>query len=159
MSRRKILYIISFLMISLLLVGSSYADEVGKEPWKGAYTTEQFADGAIRKVYCDLVGYVGGSFGGLLFSVAGLVAIAMGVFGEGRQSKNVLVVGIGAFSISAAVSLYFGDLGCGTGGQTGRTAKSEESVTAKEFSLPYFSESKGDAPKSAEVEEGDAELF
>lgn len=123
-----------FLVIAfILLAGIDAAWAAGTEPWQGAYTTEAFAGGAIRSVYCDLVSVVEGTFGGLLFTVAGFVAIAMGVFGEGGQSKNILVVAIGALTISAAVSLYFGDLGCGSGSssaQGGGEAARVKSVEA-----------------------------
>jgi len=166
--RKKMLFIFSCLVFSMTLITPSQAAEEGAEPWAGAYTSEAFAGGAIRSVYCDLVGLVEGSFGGLLFSVAGLVAIAMGVFGEGGQSKNIFIVAIGALTISTAVSLYFGDLGCGNGSAKGNTAKTlqtEEQATkqfaTKAFSLPSFSDSEQDAPveADAETEESEAELF
>lgn len=112
-------------LILLIICSSSYVFADGVEPWEGAYTSGEFAGGVIRDVYCDMIGLLEGTMGGLLFSVAGLVAIAMGVFGEGGQSKNILVVAIGALTTSVAVSLHFGDLGCSTNSQT-RVLKSAE---------------------------------
>lgn len=112
-------------LILLIICSSSYVFADGVEPWEGAYTSGKFADGVIRDAYCDMINLLQGTMGGLLFAVSGLVAIAMGVFGEGGQSKNILVVAIGALSTSVAVSLHFGDLGCGTNSQA-RVLKSAE---------------------------------
>ena len=140
-----------------------------KEPWEGAYTSAPFGGGEIREAYCDLVSLVEGNFGALLFSVAGLVAVAMGVFGEGGQSKNILVVSIGALTISTLVSLYFGDMGCGNGSSSGgnqqtRTAKTEETVATKSFKLPLLTSDTNEQvvptdDADAETEESEAELF
>lgn len=114
-----------FFILVLILCSASHVLADGVEPWEGAYTSGEFAGGVIRDVYCDMVGLLQGTMGGLLFAVSGLVAITMGVFGEGGQTKNILVVAIGALTSSVAVSLYFGDLGCGTNGQS-RVLKSAE---------------------------------
>lgn len=111
-----------FFIFSIILFAASNVLADGEEPWEGAYTSGPFAGGVIRDVYCDMVGLLEGTMGGLLFAVAGLVAIAMGVFGEGGQSKNILVVAIGALTTSVLVSLYFGDL-CGGGAATRVAAK------------------------------------
>jgi len=159
-----------FLILNIItLLSPAYAVETGTEPWQGAYTTEAFAGGAIRDVYCDLVGLTEGTFGGLLFTVAGLVAIAMGVFGEGGQSKNILVVAIGAVAISTAVSLYFGDMGCGSGsskgqnganGQNNGAAKVATDDSAKEFKFPaLFDGEQADAVPSQDLKDSEAELF
>jgi hypothetical protein len=135
-------------LIFLIICSSSYVFADGTEPWAGAYTSGEFAGGVIRDAYCDMVGLLQGTMGGLLFSVAGLVAIAMGVFGEGGQSKNILVVAIGALTSSVAVSLYFGDLGCGTNVQA-RVLKSAE-VSSEVSEVGHVSDAD---------EESQAELF
>ncbi len=86
------------------------------EPWEGAYSEEAFAGGEIRQVYCDLVQLTEGTFGGLLFAAAGVMALGFAAFGMSHHSHTAVMTGIGAFAISAGVSLYFGDLGCGGGG-------------------------------------------
>lgn len=166
MRGRKILFIISCFVLSSFLASSAFAAEEGQEPWQGAYTSAPFGGGELREAYCDLVSMVEGSFGGLLFSVAGLVAVAMAVFGEGGQTKNVFVVSIGALTISTMVSLYFGDMGCGNGSSTGATNKSaaiEAPTEQKAFKLPLLSNSddrENTIPQEeAETEESEAELF
>lgn len=113
-----LLFLFTFLFVTPVFANNAH------EPWQGAYTEGEFAGGEIRQAYCDMVGLVEGNFGGLLFSVAGVVALAFAAFGMSQHSKTAVAAGIGAFAISAAVSLYFGDLGCGNGGNgTARTAK------------------------------------
>ncbi len=172
-------------LIFCLLLSLSYlslAEAQGEEPWEGAYTSEPFAGGAIREVYCDLTELVEGNFGGLLFTVAGVVAFAMSVFGEGRQAKNIFVVAVGAATISALISLYFGDLGCATrswrdgagtaagggAGTTGGTGTAATRTKTIEFPSLYDSseestgeESTESASRSTEAgyDDSDMELF
>lgn len=78
--------------------------------WNGI-DTEPFAGGVIRRVHCDLLQFFEGNFGAFFFIVSGLVAFAFaGVTGNTRWSYATIGVGIGMFTLSAFVSLYFGDL-------------------------------------------------
>jgi hypothetical protein len=109
-----------FLCISILIFASSYVSaQDAHEPWEGAYTEGPFAGGEIREAYCDMVQLTETTFGGLLFAAAGTLALGFAAFGQMRQSYTAVAGGIGAFAISAAVSLYFGDLGCGESGAAG----------------------------------------
>jgi len=88
--------------------------------WNGN-ETEAFAGGVIRDAYCDVIGYVEGEFGGLLMVIAGILALGAAAFGDFKHGVTMLVTAIGAYTVSALVSLYFGQL-CGEAGATNRTA-------------------------------------
>ncbi|HMO17836.1 MAG TPA: hypothetical protein PKA63_06925 [Oligoflexia bacterium] len=115
-----ILSTLLFLFIQLSVI-SSVSDVMAdgssaKSPWEDSYSAEAFADGAIRDVYCDLVGLVEGTFGGLLFAAAGILAFGFAAFGDSKHGSSAAIVAGAAFTLGAGVSLYFGDLGCGGGG-------------------------------------------
>ena len=57
----------------------------------------------------ELCGHMQGSLGALLMSAAGVGAVISGAFGNFRASFSFIVVGIGAFTTSTMMSLYFPD--------------------------------------------------
>lgn len=57
----------------------------------------------------ELCGHMTGSLGGLLMSAAAVGGIAAAAFGNFRASFSFIITGIGAFTISALLSLYFPD--------------------------------------------------
>lgn len=144
-------FLLFTLIISLPCISSA---QNAKEPWTGAYNEEQFAGGEIRKAYCDLVGIVEGNFGGLLFAAAGIMALAFAAFGITHHTHTAVFTAVGAFTISAGVSLYFGDFGCaeqggGGGNQTTRAVKSSSLNTSfeansEEHSEYYYQDSESD---------------
>jgi len=132
-------------ILSMLLLLALFAPvEVlaqAKEPWEGAYTSPQFAGGAIRNVYCDLVGEVEGSFGALAFIVGGIMTFAYAVFGDTKKSYAIVMAGIIGATMSTGISLYFGKM-CGDNGGgngTARTAKNStyyESNDSEQLDIP-----------------------
>jgi hypothetical protein len=130
---RQIIFFV-FILLSSFLNSDLVSAQSAKEPWQGAYTENEFAGGEIRKVYCDLVNLVEGAFGGLLLAAAGLMAFGFAAFGVSRHGYTAVTVGVSAFAISAAVSLYFGDLGCSNGAGGGQVARTKSS---KEHSSNY----------------------
>jgi hypothetical protein len=121
--KRNTLVVAMFVCVCIL-GSASTAFAAATAPWESAYSAPAFAGGAIREVFCDIVGMVQGSFGALLLSTAALMAVAGAAFGDMTSAKSGLVVGVGAATIAAGVSLYFGDLGCGLdgGAQPGNNA-------------------------------------
>ncbi len=79
--------------------------------WQGV-DTEAFADGEIRAAYCDIIDLMEGNLGGMLMSIAGIMAFAYAAFGELKHAVTAVIVGISSFAIHAMTSLYFGQL-CG----------------------------------------------
>lgn len=121
-------YLGRMLPLLLLLVGMAVVTSpahAATAPWESAYSAPSFGSGAgggagpIRQVYCDLVGLMQGSFGGLLLSAAALMAIAGAMMGDFSGGKAAIMVGVCSFTIAAGISLYFGDLGCGLDGGNG----------------------------------------
>jgi len=106
-----------------------------KEPWQGAYTAEAFAGGVIRNSYCDMVGLVEGSFGGLLAAAAGIMAFGFAAFSNSKHVFTAIMVVGAAFTMSAGISLYFGDLGCSSGAGSDAASKVIRSSTAESSSI------------------------
>lgn len=119
------------LLINLLLPTSVLAQ--AKEPWQGAYTTSAFAGGAIRDIYCDLVGEVEGSFGALQFVVGGIMAFGFAVFGDVKKTYSIFAAGVVGATMSTGVSLYFGQM-C-DGGSGGGNNQRSLAVIAEPASL------------------------
>ena len=80
-----------------------------------------FAFDSARWAIQELCAHIEGNLGALLMSAAGVGAVVSGAFGNFRASYGFLIVGIGAFSVSAILSLYFGAAAteCQTGAQNG----------------------------------------
>lgn len=115
------LWLLLALVCDLVFCGSALAQGAQTLEATGAYSSPEFADGAIRDVVCDIMGLVGGTFGGMLLTAAGIVAMTYAAFGDAKYASSLIVVGVGAFAMSAMISIYFGDLGCTTGeGQQNR---------------------------------------
>lgn len=132
---------------TLLLSSDISASAQGlAEPWPGAHSSEEFAGGEIRDVFCDLVGLLEGELGALVFMAAGVAAILGAAFGNLRQSTSAVAVGVGLFTISAGVGVFFGDFDCGAraggGGQTQRTRLESEQQPGSQASsgleLPFL---------------------
>lgn len=133
MKKRSILRVLLLICcgLSLLLCHNISASAQSlAEPWAGAYSSEEFAGGEIRGVFCDLVGLLEGELGALIFMAAGVAAILGAAFGNLRQGTSAVVVGVGLFTISAGVGVFFGDFNCsaraGSQGQTQRTRLESE---------------------------------
>lgn len=120
------------LLVGLLLFNLFFTSLVfaqAKEPWKGAYTSPEFAGGAIRNLYCDLVGEVEGSFGALQFIVGGMMAFGYAVFGDTKKTYAIVAAGVVGATMSTGVSLYFGQMCGGATGQGQKTfSTAQESV-------------------------------
>ena len=112
-----------------------------KEPWKGAYTTEAFAGGAVRGVYCDLVGEMENSFGALQFIVGGITAFGYAVFGNPKKAYSIIAAGIVAATMSTGVSLSFGEM---CGGQSSANAARLKEVALDVTEVPDNNDSKAD---------------
>ncbi len=116
------------LAAELAIAGTAYA--VGAEPWTGAHSTGPFAGGEIRQAYCDIVSLVEGNLGALLATAAAVMAVASAAFGNIRQGAILGATAIGAATISAGVSLGFGDL-CGADGNAIMDNSSSRTISAE----------------------------
>ena len=109
-------------LFSALFLDLSTANEAlaqGNPGYWNGNETEPFAGGVIREAYCDVIGYVEGEFGGLLMVIAGILAFGAAAFGDFKHGVTMIVTAIGAYTVSALVSLYFGQL-CGGAAATNR---------------------------------------
>ena len=82
--------------IALLLAGLGQAEN--------AYAF----DSAIWAIQ-ELCGHMKGNYGALLMSTAGVGAIVSAAFGNYKASYGFIITGIGAFTITSMLSLYFPD--------------------------------------------------
>lgn len=57
----------------------------------------------------EICGHIQGNFGALLMSAAGVGAVISGAMGNFRASYALIIVGVGAFTTSAIMSLFFPD--------------------------------------------------
>ena len=114
--------------LSLFLFDISDALAQGNPGWWNGNETQPFAGGVIRAAYCDMIGYMEGEFGGLLTVIAGILAFATAAFGSFKHGVTLIVTAVGAFSISAVVSLYFGNL-CG-GNAAARVSNQNQELNA-----------------------------
>ncbi len=73
----------------------------------------------------ELCGHMMGNLGALLMTTAGVGAIVSAAFGNFKASYSLIITGIGAFSVSSMLSLYFPDAGTlceeGSSGGSNRT--------------------------------------
>lgn len=124
----RVLILYTFILFSF---SPAYAQNgsQAQEPWEGAYSTQAFAGGVIRNIYCDLAQEVEGSFGAMVFIVGGIVAFSTAVFGNPKRMYSIVMAGIVGATITTGVSLSFGKM-CtfGDAGAGAKTAKSFESV-------------------------------
>ncbi|MCB0323773.1 MAG: hypothetical protein KDD69_09380 [Bdellovibrionales bacterium] len=108
-------------LIDCLAPSAAYAAGAQNLQGTGAYDAPEFANGAIRNVFCDLLSLVEGTFGGLLLTAAGFLAVGHAAFGDTRHATTIIPVGIGTFAMGAVISIYFGTM-CGGGGGGGTPA-------------------------------------
>jgi hypothetical protein len=96
-----------------------------------------FAFESVKFAIKEICGHMTGNLGGLLMTVAGIGGLASAAFGNFRASQSLIVTGIGAFAISAILSLYFpkaaDECGDGGGAAGGRVAKSAFTQPGIEF--------------------------
>lgn len=96
------------LFCGLFLMNQAYAQNMDDNP-------EYRIIGGL----CNVFWLVEGSYGALIMSVAGLVAIVSAAMGAYKTSMNILVVAIGAFAIRPVIMMFFGtDFGCERGSPT-----------------------------------------
>lgn len=69
----------------------------------------------LHVAVCDLMRLVEGSFGALVMTMAGIMAIASAAMGLYQAWYGVCIVGIGAFILRSLLSLYFGSYDTGVG--------------------------------------------
>lgn len=127
------IFLLFFVLINTLVLIPDFAFADSQEIWKGAYTAKPFAGGALRNLYCDLVGEVEGSFGALVFITGGFVAFGMAVFGNAKRTYSIIIAGIVGATMSSGISLYFGKMcNLDSGGQT---AKSFSVISSENSSI------------------------
>jgi hypothetical protein len=124
------------------------------EPWAGAYTTQAFANGAIRNLYCDLVNEVESSFGALQFIAGAFGIFGYAAFGDYKKTYGLIISGIVAATMSTGISLYFGTM-CGE--NTNARVKYEDTAISEEKAVNQksFSDSANIYSEPANVEEDD----
>ena len=68
-----------------------------------------FADGLKSAEFAisEICGHIMGSLGALLMATAGVGAVVSAAFGNLKASYGLIVVGVGAFTVSSFLSLYF----------------------------------------------------
>ena len=116
---------IIFLLV-LILIPEALAQQAaaggggggGNPGWWRGVDTPAFAGGVIRDAYCDIIKYMEGTLGAMLMVIAGIAAFATAALGNMKHGITAVAVGISAFTISAVVSLFFGQL-CGGGANAG----------------------------------------
>ena len=144
--------ILSFLVILLFhtnVFAQRAADNAGATNGNGGWwqgvDTEPFANGEIRDAYCDIIDLMEGNFGGMLMTIAGILAFATAAFGDLKHAITAVVVGISSFAIAAMTSLYFGQLCGGDGEINGFNNNLDQNpnvaaATARALSLIHISE-------------------
>lgn len=118
-----------------------------------------FAGGVYINAICDIYDLMQGDLGGLLAAVAGIMALVMAAMGSLRGAAGFVVTAAAAFTISAGVSAWFGDFGCG-GNAGGRAApaggrSAEVAVINSPEGASLFRESE-DTPVAAPAAEDDS---
>jgi type IV secretory pathway VirB2 component (pilin) len=135
---------------------------------------EVFALASVEFAIRELCQHMEGNLGGLLMVTAGVGGMISAAFGNMKALYSCVITGIGAFTVSSMLSLYFPKaygICSGSGGNTART-KIEETVDTKvsginEISainsfLKKDSESSqtiSESPASLGDEESESELF
>ncbi len=133
------LWLLGLIVVAFIFCSSALAQGAQTLEASEAYSAGEFAGGAIRDVACDIMTLVGGKFGGMLLTAAGIVALTYAAFGDAKYASSLIVVGVGAFAISAMISVYFGDLGCPAGdGAANREITRTERVTAESPAVAIF---------------------
>lgn len=95
-----------------------------------------FAFESVKFAIKEICGHMTGNLGGLLMTVAGIGGLASAAFGNFRASQSLIVTGIGAFAISAILSLYFPKAAgecSGNAAAGGRVLKTDFAGPAIEF--------------------------
>ena len=100
----------ALIWFSYLSVSPALADNA-QEPWEGAYSAGEFGGGVLRQAYCDILGLMQGNLGAMLASAAAVMLLVNSAFGK-RQGGPLIITAVGAVTLGAGVSLYFGDFGC-----------------------------------------------
>lgn len=72
----------------------------------------QFDSSQLDLAVCKLLQLIEGSFGALIMTVAGVVAVMSAAFGMYRAGYTILVTGVGAFILRSLLSLYYGSFDC-----------------------------------------------
>jgi len=100
-------------LLSILSLPSTVFAAQGGLAAQGAYSSNGFAGGIFVEAICDLTSLMGGSLGALLASSGILMALIAATVGGFSTFRSAVVAAVGAFSISAAVSIFFGTFNCG----------------------------------------------
>jgi hypothetical protein len=64
---------------------------------------------------CKVLYLTEGSYGVLVMSIAGLVAIVSAAMGAYKTAMNLIIVGVGAYLIRPMIFVFFGDVSCSMG--------------------------------------------
>lgn len=127
---------------------------------------------SVRFAIKELCQHIEGNLGGLLMVTAGVGGMISAAFGNMKSLYTFVITGIGAFTASSMLSLYFPEAygicsgqGGGGGGGAGARTKQEQSAVSKidEVSAVNNFFHAGDQPAFNEFgtndEESDADLF
>ena len=66
----------------------------------------------IRREICDRFQLIEGSWGALIFTIAGIVSIVSVAVGAYRAGYTLIFVGCGAFILRSLLSLFYGEFDC-----------------------------------------------
>jgi hypothetical protein len=116
------------ILCNMLLADSAFAIPGAQEPWKEAYTSPPFAGGVIRDAFCDILGLLQGNLGALLATAAAVVAITSAAMGNLRGTSTLVLTGVAAVTLSAGISVGFGDFNCANDG--GAIGGNERTISA-----------------------------
>ena len=72
----------------------------------------QSYDNQVLDQVCKVLTMSQGTFGALIMSVAGLVAVVGAATGAYRTAMNAIAVGAGAWLVRPVIMLFFGDIPC-----------------------------------------------
>lgn len=97
--------------LALVLLGTNHevlAQSGSSTPYDGLVKSFKPLDYGV----CAIFRFAEGSYGALLTTVAGIVAIASAAFGKYNQAYNMLIVAVGCFILRAFISLFFANYTC-----------------------------------------------
>lgn len=153
------------LRVSLFSAGTTMIS-ISLPEYSFAFASAEFA---IK----EICGHMMGNLGALLMTAAGVGAVVSAAFGNFKASYGLIITGVGAFTISSLLGLFFEDAGAlcagaGGGGNEGariRTVEADGTAAEQRSGLDPVSRAKlavaaggqADMSSSAELPQGDAE--
>lgn len=154
------------LRVALFAVGTAMIN-ISLPEYSFAFKSAEFA---IKEICAHMMG----NLGALLMTAAGVGAVVSAAFGNFKASYGLIITGVGAFTISSLLGLFFEDAGAicagaagGGGNKEARVKTAEASGTAAEqrsgldpvarATLAVAAGGQADMSSSVELPQGDLE--